>query len=80
MVYIKNQEHEASEPAQGVRKGFIGKEMLRLMLDESLWGDELWELHRVKRAVQTRCIKGQCLLKRPTAILYSWNKQRSNER
>lgn len=54
MVYIKNQEHEASEPAQGVRKGFIGKEMLRLMLDESLWGDELWELHREKRAIQTR--------------------------
>lgn len=54
MVYIKNQEHEASEPAQGVRKGFIRKEMLQLMLDEFLWGDELWEFHKEKRAVHTR--------------------------
>ena len=53
-VYIKSQEHEASEPAQGVRTGFIGKEMLQLMLDEFLWGDELQELHKEKRAVQAR--------------------------
>ena len=53
-IYIKNHGHEASEPAQGVRKGFIGKEMLQLMLDGFLWGDELRELHTEKTTVQTR--------------------------